>query len=155
MTEGGLGGTLELEREESTGGIFAAARLFGLSVTEFVCTGTLGFGGGTSFGGGAGTIVILLGPVCIWGTFPSTCVIPSWTREMPPFCGCWFMIRLGPDRAATFIRVWDIVFTLVDVVERALLVTLWAECWERAEAGRTECEGSDWNAGLGIGFVDD
>ena len=103
--------------------------------------------------GGVGTIVILLGPVCIWGTSPGTDVMPGWARVMPPLRGGgWFMTRLGPGRAATFNLVWDIALILVDVVESALM--LWVECWERAEAGRTRCEESDWRAGLGIGFAD-
>jgi len=122
-TEGGLEGTFELELEGTTGGIFVAARLLGLSGTELVLVGTLGFGGGTSLGRGAGTIVILLGPVCILGTPPCTGMIPGWTRVMPPPRG-WFTIRLGPGRAATCTRVWDIELILVDVVESALLVML-------------------------------
>ena len=46
------------------------------------------------------------------------------------------------------------VLILVDVVECALLVILWVECWERAEAGRTRCEGNDGRAGFGIGLAD-
>lgn len=86
-TEGGIEGTFELEREGSTDGMFAAARLFGLSGTELVLVGTLGFGGGTSLGRGAGTIVILLGPVCILGTPPCTGMTTGWTRVMPPLRG--------------------------------------------------------------------
>lgn len=127
VTEGGLGGTLEFGLEETTCGVFVATRLFGLSVTELVCTGIWGFGGGSSLGGGTGTIVILLGPVCIWGTSPGTGITPGWIRVMPPpRGGGWFMMRLGPGRAATFTRVWDIALILVDVIESALM--LWVEC---------------------------
>ena len=101
-TEGGLEGIFELEWEGTTGGTFTAARLFGLSGTELVLVGTLGFGGGTSLGRGAGTIVILLGPVCILGTPPCTGAIPGWIRVIPlSRGGGWFMMRLGPGRAAT------------------------------------------------------
>jgi hypothetical protein len=62
------------------------------------------------------------------------------------------MMRPGPDREATFTRVWDIALIRVDVVERALM--LWVERWERAEVGRAGYEGSDRRAGLGIGFTD-
>ena len=109
---------MELGWEETIGGIFVATRLFGLSITELACTGTLGFGGGISFGGGAGTIVILLGPVCIWGTSAATGITPGWTRAILPLRGGgWFMTRLGPGRAATFTCVWDVVLILVDAVE--------------------------------------
>lgn len=127
VTEGGLDGTLEFGWEETVGRIFAVARLFGLSGTELVLAGTLGFGRGTSLGRGAGTIVILLGPVCTpgTGTLPCTGMTPGWTRVMPPpRGGGWFTTRLGPGRAVSCTRVWDIVLILVDVVESALLVTL-------------------------------
>lgn len=151
LTGGGFKVTLKLGWEESTGGIFVATRFFGLSGTELACMGIFGIGGWISLGGGAGTIVILLGPVCILGT--STDTTPGCTRLMPPLRGGgWFMMRLGPGRAATCTRVWDIALILVDVVESALI--LWVECWERAEAGRTRWEGSDWRAGLVIGFAD-
>ena len=134
-------------------GIFAATRLFGLSGTELVWAGALGCGGGIALGRGAGTIVILLGPACILGASPGTGVIPGWTRVTPPpRGGGWFITRLGPGRAATCARVWDIVLILVDAVESALI--LWVECWERAEAGRTRCEGNDGRTGLGIGLAD-
>lgn len=128
---------MELGWEDNTCGTFVAARLFGLSGTR-----TVGFGGGISFGRGAGTIVILLGPVCVVGTSLGAGMIPGWIRATPPLRGgSWFMIRLGPGRAATCTRVWDIVLILVDVVESALI--LWVECWDRAEAGRTGCESND------------
>lgn len=111
---------MELDWEETIGGIFVSKRLFGLSGT-----GTLRFGGGISLGRGAGTIVILLGPVCTLGTSLGTGMIPGWARVMPPLRGGgWFMTRLGPGRAATCTRAWDIVLVLVDVVESALVVTL-------------------------------
>ena len=66
--------------------------------------------------------------------------------------GGWCMMRPGPGCAATFARVWDIALILADVVESALI--LWVECWERAEVGRMKCEGSEWRAGLEIGFAD-
>jgi hypothetical protein len=143
---------LEFDWEEAVGGIFVVIRLFGLSGTELVWVGALGFGGGTR---GAGTIVILLGPVCILGTSPGTGMTPGWTRATPPLRGGgWFMTRLGPGRLATCTLVWDMVLSLVDVVESALLVTLWVECWERADVGRMECGGSNGKAGLGIGLAD-
>ena len=76
-TEGGLEGTFELDWEGTTGGTFTAARLFGLSGAELVLEGNLGFGGGISLGRGAGTIVILLGPVCILGAPPCTGMTPG------------------------------------------------------------------------------
>lgn len=119
VTEGGLEGPLE----ETGSGAFVATRLLGLSGTEVVCTGNLGLGGGTAWGRGAGSIVILLGPIL--GRSPGTGMIPGCTRVTPTLrCESWFMIRLGPGRAVTSTRVWDIVLILVDVVESALLVML-------------------------------
>jgi hypothetical protein len=86
-TEGGLEGFLELGWKGMVDVTPVAARLLGLSGTEDVCTGTFGLGGGISWGGGAGTIVILLGPVCILGTSPGAGMVPGWTRAMPPFRG--------------------------------------------------------------------
>lgn len=120
---GGLEATLELGREEIVGGAFVTARLLGLSGMEVVCTGSLGFGGGISWVRGAGTIVILLGPIL--GRSTGTGMTPGCTRVTPPLrCGGWFMMRLGPGRAATSTRAWDIALILVDVVESALLVIL-------------------------------
>ena len=148
-TEGGLEGTLEFDWEEKVGGAFVAARLLGLSGTEFVCAGSLGFGGGISGGGGVGTIVILLGPIL--GRPPDTGMVSGCTRVTPTFlCDGWFLIRLGPGRAANSTRAWDIELIIVDVVESALLVILCVEWWERAEAGRTRFEGNEGRAGLGI-----
>ena len=80
--EGGLEGT-EPGWEETVGVVFVATRLFGLSGTELVWVGALGFGGGIAFGRGAGTIVILRGPACILGASPDRGVIPGWTRVTP------------------------------------------------------------------------
>lgn len=123
VTEGGLEETLELGWEEIVGGALVATRLLGLSGTEVVCTGGLSFGGGTSWGGGAGTIVILLGPIL--GRSPGTGITPGCTRVTPPLrCVGLLMTRLGPGLAVISTLVWDIVFSLVDVVESALLVML-------------------------------
>lgn len=125
VTEGGLEGTLELDWEDTVGGNFVATRPFGLSGAEVACTGTLGFGGGISWRAGAGTIVILLGPVCILGTSPGTVTDPGCTRVTPPLLGAdWLMTRLGPGRAVTSTRAWDIVLIFVDVVESVFPVML-------------------------------
>ena len=106
VTEGGLGGILELGCGRTVGATPVAARLLGLSGTEDVCTGAFGLGGGICWGSGAGTIVILLGPVCILGTSPGAGMVPGWTRTTAPLRGGgWFLIRLGPGRVAISTRL--------------------------------------------------